>query len=190
MSKNNSVQTLRNYKNIKIENLQPYSMNSRTHSEHQIDQIVNSIKEFGFTNPLLIDEKNNIIAGHGRLEAAKKLDFIEVPCIIIDNLSETQRKALIIADNKLALNADWDIDLLKTEIEFLISQDFDLTLTGFDLAETDALFSTVNETSLDDYSDSLAEKHQVVVDCDGEREQKALFDRLTKEGYKCKSVNL
>lgn len=135
-----NFQKLRNYKTVNVLDLQPYSMNSRTHSEQQINQIINSIKEFGFTNPCLIDEKNNLIAGHGRLEAAKKMGFTEIPCIVIDNLSEAQRKALIIADNKLALNAGWDIGVLKLELEFLESNDFDLTLMGFDQAELDDLF--------------------------------------------------
>ena len=135
-----NFQKLRNYKTVNVLDLQPYSMNSRTHSEQQINQIINSIKEFGFTNPCLIDEKNNMIAGHGRLEAAKKMGFTEIPCIVIDNLSEAQRKALIIADNKLALNAGWDIGVLKLELEFLESNDFDLTLMGFDQAELDDLF--------------------------------------------------
>ena len=136
-----SENKLRNYKNVNVDNLQPYGMNSRTHSENQINQIINSIKEFGFTNPCLIDENNNLIAGHGRLEAAKKMGFTEIPCIIVDGLNEVQRKALIIADNKLALNAAWDIDILKSELSFIQDNDFDLELIGFDAAELDDLFN-------------------------------------------------
>jgi len=116
-------------KNIK--DLIPYCNNSRTHSDEQVQQIASSIKEFGFTNPVLIDEQGGIIAGHGRVMAAKKLGLAEVPCIVLDGLSEAQKKAYIIADNKLALNAGWDDELLKIELEQLKELDFDLGLIGF-----------------------------------------------------------
>lgn len=132
---------MRNYNLIPIENLVPYLNNSRTHSEDQITQIANSISEFGFTNPCLIDEHQQLIAGHGRLEAAKRLGIDKIPCITIDGLSQEQIKALIIADNKLALNADWDYGLLKAELETLKENDFDLSLIGFSDAELDDLFS-------------------------------------------------
>jgi ParB-like chromosome segregation protein Spo0J len=125
-------------KNIK--DLIPYCNNSRTHSDEQVQQIASSIKEFGFTNPVLIDEQGGIIAGHGRVMAAKKLGLAEVPCIVLDGLSEAQKKAYIIADNKLALNAGWDDNLLKVEIEHLKELDFDLTLIGFNLDELANLF--------------------------------------------------
>ncbi|MBS5828249.1 MAG: site-specific DNA-methyltransferase [Campylobacter concisus] len=115
----------------KIGELTPYINNARTHSDEQVDQIVASIKEFGFTNPLLIDEKGEIIAGHGRLTAAKKLNMDEVPTIELKGLSEAQKRAYVIADNKLALNAGWDEELLKAELEALQNLDFDLELTGF-----------------------------------------------------------
>ena len=99
--------------------LTPYANNARTHSEEQIAQIMASIKEFGFVNPILIGESGIIIAGHGRLEAAKRLGMTEVPVIEIGHLSDTQRRALIIADNKIALNAGWDEELLKVELEAL-----------------------------------------------------------------------
>lgn len=124
----------------KIDDLIPYINNSRTHSEEQINQIVASINEFGFTNPLLIDEKDNIIAGHGRLLASKKLKMEEVPCIVLSGLTEAQKKAYIIADNKMALNAGWDEELLKIELENLKELDFDLELTGFDVDELDDIF--------------------------------------------------
>ena len=103
----------------KVSELIPYINNSRTHSEEQITQIVSSIKEFGFTNPILIDKDNSIIAGHGRLQAVKRLGYEEVPCILISGLTKTQIKALIIADNQLALNAGWDLEKLSVEIEGL-----------------------------------------------------------------------
>ena len=129
----------------KVNDLIPYINNSRTHSEEQVNQIVASINEFGFTNPLLIDEKDNIIAGHGRLLASKKLKMEEVPCIILEGLTEAQKKAYIIADNKMALNAGWDEELLKIELENLKELDFDLELTGFNVDELDDIFQVEEE---------------------------------------------
>jgi len=117
------------YRNIK--ELIPYCNNSRTHSDDQVLQIASSIKEFGFTNPVLIDGQGGIIAGHGRIMAAQKLKMDEVPTITLSDLSEAQKKAYIIADNKLALNAGWDDDLLRVELEGLKELDFDLGLIGF-----------------------------------------------------------
>jgi len=110
----------------------PYAMNSRTHSDEQVAQVAASIKKFGFTNPILVDESNVIIAGHGRLMAAKKLELDQVPTITLEGLTEAQRKAYVIADNKIALNAGWDDQALQTELERLQELDFDLALTGFD----------------------------------------------------------
>jgi len=115
----------------KVEDLIPYVNNTRTHSKEQVNQIASSIKEFGFTNPVLIDEENGIIAGHGRIMGAKLLKMKEVPTICLNGLSEAQRKAYIIADNKIALNAGWDEELLKLEIEALKDMDFDIDLLGF-----------------------------------------------------------
>ena len=121
----------------KVTDLIPYVNNSRTHSEEQVKQIAASIKEFGFTNPILIDENKGVIAGHGRLLAAGKLALAEVPTIVLEGLTEAQRKAYVIADNKLALNAGWDTDALTAEIERLKELDFDIALLGFDLDELD-----------------------------------------------------
>ena len=129
----------------KVQDLIPYVNNSRTHSEEQVNQIVASINEFGFTNPLLIDEKDNIIAGHGRLLASKKLKMEQVPCIVLSGLTEAQKKAYIIADNKMALNAGWDEELLKLELENLKELDFDLELTGFNVDELDDIFQVQEE---------------------------------------------
>ena len=126
------------YKNV--EDLIPYINNTRTHSSEQVQQIASSIKEFGFTNPVLIDEQGGIIAGHGRIMGAKLLKMDEVPTICLDGLSEAQKKAYIIADNKLALNAGWDEELLKLELQDLKDMNFDLSLIGFsdeELAEFD-----------------------------------------------------
>ena len=116
----------------KVSELIPYINNSRIHSEEQITQLISSIKEFGFTNPILLSPDNSIIAGHGRLQAVKRLGYEEVPCIIISGLTKTQIKALIIADNQLALNAGWDLEKLSVEIEGLEADKFDISLLGFD----------------------------------------------------------
>lgn len=110
----------------------PYINNARTHDEAQVKQIASSIKEFGFNNPVLIDENCSIIAGHGRLQAAQLLGLKEVPIIELSHLTEVQKKAYILADNRMALNAGWDVELLKLELEGLDDLDFDLSLTGFD----------------------------------------------------------
>ncbi len=120
---------------VATDDLIPYFNNSRTHSESQVKQIAASIREFGFTNPILIDEEQTIIAGHGRVMAAEVLSMPTVPCIRLSGLSEAQRKAYVIADNKLALNAGWDIDALSIEINQLADLDFDLDILGFDIQE-------------------------------------------------------
>jgi DNA modification methylase len=116
----------------KVSELIPYINNSRTHSEEQITQLISSIKEFGFTNPILLSPDNSIIAGHGRLQAVKRLGHEEVPCIIVQGLTKTQIKALIIADNQLALNAGWDLEKLSVEIEGLKDEDFNIDILGFE----------------------------------------------------------
>src|ERR1700676_4520495 len=115
-----------------IDKLIPYAKNPRTHSEAQICQIAASIAQFGFNNPILVDTNNGIIAGHGRLLAAQNLGLEEVPVIMLDHLSETQKRAYIIADNQLALNAGWDEELLRLELGTLQQEDFDVNLIGFD----------------------------------------------------------
>lgn len=138
----------------------PYVNNSRTHSDEQISQICASIKEFGFTNPILIDESEGIIAGHGRVSAAKRLNMEQVPCVRLVGLTEAQRKAYIIADNQLALNAGWDLDLLKLEIEHLKEIDFDIGLLGFGDALEDLLPTEINEGLKDeDEIPAISEDH-------------------------------
>jgi site-specific DNA-methyltransferase (adenine-specific) len=127
------------YKKTKVSDLIPYALNSRTHSDDQVAQIAASIREFGFTNPILIDESNGLIAGHGRLLAARKLELEEVPSIVLSGLSDAQKRAYVIADNQLALNAGWDIERLKLEIDHLKSVDFDIDLLGFDMDFIDSL---------------------------------------------------
>jgi DNA modification methylase len=122
-----------------LKDLTPYARNSRTHSDEQVTQIASSIKEFGFTNPILVDADGGIIAGHGRVMAAKKLGFDTVPVIELGYLTEAQKRAYIIADNKLALNAGWDDEMLRIEFDELADLGFDLELTGFSLDEISAL---------------------------------------------------
>lgn len=124
---------------ISIDKLIPYANNARTHSDEQVAQIAASIREFGFNNPVLIAEDDTIIAGHGRVMAARKLNLSEVPCLRLSHLTETQRKAYILADNKLALNAGWENNLLSLELTELADSGFDITLTGFTQEEMDAL---------------------------------------------------
>ncbi len=117
---------------IAIDKLIPYTNNPRTHSDEQIKKIQSSIREFGFVNPVLIDKDCGIIAGHGRVEAAKREGMTEVPCVWVEHLTEAQKRAYIIADNKLAENAGWDESLLKLELGELKELNFDITLTGFE----------------------------------------------------------
>lgn len=130
--------------------LVPFARNSRTHFDEQVAQIAASIREFGWTNPILVDGENGIIAGHGRLMAARKLGMEQVPVIVLDHLTDAQKRALIIADNKLALNAGWDMDLLSSEIEGLGEEGFDLSLLGFNEDELAALLAEKTEGLTDE----------------------------------------
>lgn len=138
---------------IPTADLIPYAMNSRTHSDDQVAQIAASIKEFGFTNPILIDDHETIIAGHGRLMAARKLKLTEVPTITLEGLTEAQKKAYVIADNKLALNAGWDTEALTAELRRLQELEFDLDLIGFDSDELAQLLEPEQVEGLTDEDD-------------------------------------
>lgn len=142
-----------NIKYIKTVDLIPYINNSRTHSDSQVTQVASSIKEFGFTNPILIDDDRGIIAGHGRLMAAKKLGMDEVPTITLSGLTEAQKKAYVIADNQLALNAGWDTDALTNELKRLQELDFNLDLIGFDANELAQLLEPEQAEGLTDEDD-------------------------------------
>ncbi len=151
----------------------PYINNARTHSDEQVQQIAASIKEFGFTNPILLDEENGIIAGHGRLRGAQLLSLNEVPTITLSGLTEAQKKAYVIADNKISLNAGWDEELLKIEIESLQDFDFDLDVLGFDDEELEGLLGDYEEgktnemeewSGMPDFSqkDTTSKRHIIV----------------------------
>lgn len=151
----------------KTEELIPYAANSRTHSDEQVNQIAASIKEFGFNNPVLIDKDNGIIAGHGRVMAAQKLGMEEVPTICLDHLTDAQRRAYIIADNKLALNAGWDDEALQAEIDRLRDEEFDVALLGFDDDELDALIQDMETEGLTD-EDEVPEVPEQPVTVEGD----------------------
>lgn len=160
----------------------PYANNARTHSDGQIAKLQASIREFGFVNPVLIDGSKNIIAGHGRVEAAKREGIDEVPCVFVEHLTDTQRKAYILADNRLAELAGWNIELLQMELLDL-EANFDMADFGFEL---NAPTGEIKEREEAVFNESIS----VLVNCDTEGEAQALFDRLTEEGYTCQVSTL
>jgi len=157
----------------------PYANNARTHSEAQVAQIAASIREFGFNNPILIDEQSTIIAGHGRVLAAQALELKEVPCIRLTHLTPNQRKAYVIADNKLALNSGWDEELLKLELEGMT--DIEQIATGFSPEELNLLFhgwqSDIDRMDNIDAKDTTA-KEKIVITCNGD-EKELLREKIT-----------
>lgn len=151
---------------LPVTKLTAYETNSRTHSAEQINQIAASINEFGFTNPVLIDPDNTIIAGHGRVQAAKQIGMDEVPCMRLSHLTEAQRKAYVIADNKLALNAGWDDELLRQEIAELKDIEFDISLLGFSEEELNLIEGNINfEPSSEDDQGKLDQLEPKWVAC-------------------------
>ena len=136
---------------VSIEKLVPYVNNARTHSPEQINKLRSSLREFGFINPVIIDRDFGVIAGHGRILAAKEEGIAEVPCVFADHLTEAQKKAYIIADNRMAMDAGWDEELLRVEIEALQAEAFDLSLTGFDDKELSDLFKDDADVQEDDF---------------------------------------
>lgn len=149
----------------RTDELIPFVNNSRTHSDEQVNQIASSIREFGFTNPILLDGEDGIIAGHGRLQAARLLGLDEVPTIRLDGLDELQKRAYVIADNKLALNAGWDSELLQLEIQNLQDKDFDISLLGFDEKELMQILGEEDDEVVAEikFSEELMENHNYVV---------------------------
>jgi DNA-binding transcriptional MerR regulator len=140
------------YRLIPTADLIPYARNSRTHSDAQISKIASSIREFGFINPVVTDGKNGIVAGHGRVMAANKLGLKEIPCVEASHLTEAQKRAYVIADNRMALDAGWDADMLKVELGELQSLNFDLALTGFELSEIKEFLSGASSGLAADYT--------------------------------------
>ena len=147
---------------VDINKLIPYVNNARTHNAQQINKLRSSLREFGFINPVIIDRDFNVIAGHGRIMAAKEEGINEVPCVFVDYLTEAQKKAYILADNRMAMDAGWDEELLKVEVEALQAEDFDLSLTGFDESELAGFFDTADDAKDDDFDvDAELEKPPV-----------------------------
>lgn len=177
------------YKTVSVASLVPYARNSRTHSPQQVDKIAASIREFGFLNPIIVDAENGIIAGHGRVMAAQKLGLADLPVIEASHLTEAQRRAYVIADNRLALDAGWDNDLLKVELQDLDSQGFDLSLTGFETGELTSLFEPEAEDELPEQQD-LKATFEVAVECNDETQQETVFNLLTQQGYKCRILTM
>lgn len=171
-----------------IQDLIPYARNSRTHNDAQVAQIAASIKEFGWTNPVLLDGTNGIIAGHGRVMAAQKLGETEVPTIELSHMDENQKRAYIIADNKLALNAGWDNEMLALEIADLKDAGYDLGLTGFDLDEIAALNGDIDvEEDFKEPSDES--RNLLMIECQGERELETLYEEMQQRGFECKILS-
>lgn len=177
------------HKTVSIDKLIPYALNSRTHSDAQIDQIAASIKEFGFLNPIIVDGENGIIAGHGRVMAAKKLGLTELPVIQADHLSDAQRKAYVIADNRLAMNAGWDDELLKIEIESLQETDFNLNLLGWEVLPSftekidySILDDDSHDQEIDGYGEDVKKAIQIEFESSDYDEAKDLIAALRKDG--------
>jgi len=139
------------FEKVNIDKLVPYARNARTHSKEQILQLRASLREFGFVNPVIVDKDLNIIAGHGRILAAKEEGITEVPCVFAEHLTEAQKRAYIIADNRLAMNAGWDMEMLSVEISELQGVDFDLSVLGFDEAELSKLMGDIEDVKDDDF---------------------------------------
>ncbi len=178
---------------IGIEFLIPYANNARRHSDDQVAQIAASIREFGFNNPVLIDADNGIIAGHGRVMAARKLGMTLVPVLRLTHLTDAQRRAYILADNRLAeTGGGWDEELLRVEIETLRDEgEVDATLAGWSEDEINRILGEEppgDEEGAGDSGDAFQEQFAVTVICSGEAQQREVFERLTSEGLTCKVV--
>ena len=143
--------TTERFEKVNIEKLVPYARNARTHSKEQVLQLRSSLREFGFINPIIVDKDFTIIAGHGRVLAAKEEGITEVPCVFVEHLTEAQKRAYIIADNRLALNAGWDAEMLSVELSELQGADFDLSLLGFDNGELNKLMGSAEDVKDDDF---------------------------------------
>ena len=161
-----TVQMPTQIEHVAIEDLLPYARNARTHSETQVQKIAASIEEFGFTNPVLAAEDGEIVAGHGRLMAAKKLGLAEVPVLRLSHLTPAQRRAYVLADNRLALDAGWDEELLRLELGEL-NAEIDLSLTGFSDDELAALVLVDNDKAAQEDKPETVEKSRQMVTCPG-----------------------
>jgi hypothetical protein len=170
---------------IEIEKLVPYAKNSRVHSDNQVAQIAASIKEFGFNDPIEIDEDNMILAGHGRVLAARKLGMLKVPCVKIEGLSKAQKQAYILTNNKLALNSEWDDELLKLELHDLSDMKFDMEMMGFDGSELSEIMYPEPIKHKDDSDKPLnfSIQYNIVFDDEEQQEVFYAFIRFLKEKF-------
>jgi len=178
-------------KYLPTDSLIQYARNSRTHTEDQIGRIASSIREFGFTNPILVDEEGGIIAGHGRVRAAIKLNLKECPTITLSGLTEAQKRAYVIADNQLAINGSgWDFEMLAVELDDLMDAGFDLSLLGFDKKELDGLLGSPDEPQdkQEEGEGNYQEQYGVIVVCKDAGHQEYVFNQLSELGHECKVV--
>jgi ParB-like chromosome segregation protein Spo0J len=175
-----------------VASLVPAARNPRTHSPEQVDQLAASIREWGWTVPVLVDEQGGLLAGHGRVLAAKKLGLAEIPVMVAAGWSEAQKRAYVIADNKLTLNGGWDDELLKVELDDLKALDFDLALMGFSLDEIGALSGDAPAPGGDGIetpgAGAYKEQYGVIVVCSSETDQAEIYERLKGEGLTVKVV--
>lgn len=152
-------------KEAKTSDLKPYKNNSRIHDENQISQIASSIEKFGFTQPILVDENNIVLAGHGRLMAAQKLGLQSVPVIVLDKLSDAQKKAYVIADNKIGQNSKWNNEVLRIEIEDIAKDGFDVDVLAFNDKELSKLFDQFTDVKIEDFADDVPENPKIIIEC-------------------------
>lgn len=169
-----------------VADLIPYAANSRTHSDAQVAQIAASIREFGWTNPILIDGDNTIVAGHGRLMAARKLGLDEVPAIVLDHLSKAQQRALVIADNQLALNAGWDMEMLKAEIDALNFDGFELDLLGFSDTDLAKILGQEAEKIIQEKEFPDEMENQMLLTFPDEQTMEEWYQKAEEAGIVCK----
>jgi len=170
----------------KTTELAPYVRNCRTHTRAQVLQIVASINEFGWTNPILLAENDGLIAGHGRLLAAIERQDPEVPTIVLTGLTDAQRRAYCIVDNQLSLNADWNMELLASEVQGLLDDGFNLDILGFETKGLEKMLSPETFGFGGGASANYKPVFEVSVVCANEADQQAVYDRMTALGYKCK----
>ena len=175
---------MKKIRNISIRDLKPYDKNAKKHPKEQIEKIAESIKEFGFTQPVLVDKNNCVVAGHGRILGAKKAGLKEVPVLYLEELTEQQINAYRLVDNKLN-ESDWDFNLLDEELKALQEEEIDMSLFGFDVDVSDEEL----EEALKEVKFKVKEKHLVIIECKTEEETIELESRLKKKGYKCEIKN-
>ena len=168
---------------MNIDEIKTYPNNAKLHPAEQIEQIKKSIQEFGFNDPIAIDENNMIIEGHGRLIACKELDIKEVPIIRLEGLSDEQKRAYMLVHNKLTMNSDFDIELLADELSNIIN--IDMSQFDFDFEDLGT-----EEIERKDLSDKLIEKYELIIECNDEQEQESLYNKFSEEGYKCRISTL